>query len=794
MKTFLQLFILINLIYISLSIVPFWNFEKSTIDLLSNENQKHEYTLTEYTFHFKLKCIYKRYLQKTDGITVKNKLTCYFEDDASHFLPINQEFNFEEVESVYTDKKGKYYICPKGRNHVFSDYKGNGMEQIVPDNFVDKGDWELKCFLQYDEYNPNVGDAWKKLFVFYLNKEDYIYEIALNSGEMTKVGSNKYNIIGFHWTSKGNNNILPMYAIVEKDKKIRIEHFDFNVIANPTEIKEIGYSSNLVDVTKSNFKGFVYDNGANSKFYYISYETNSTDLVSGYSDNLDLLSSDESSKMNINNESPLKFIGNISIENIKFIPFTKYAYYILNDNEKNKKYYGILDIKANKIIYNTDEQLIKYTNYLDNSMLAITSESAYRICTICSNKECVNTCPNTIYYDTEKGNICEESTYKCDKYTLIPDNICITSCDTNIFYDDGNNQCGLCKDFNFGKPFKMVNHTGCLEEIIDKSHYVNDKYGLISCNDNYSFFNNECRLKDCYKNCEICSEKTNNETDQKCLSCKSDFPILYKGNCLENCPTTTYRDEDNTCKECNSMCKTCDKNGCTSCESGYYLNNDTHSCEQCHKKCETCSKGGTDENNNCNICKNPNDKNENGNCITFCRKDQYRSGEKCLSCKANCASCSDGDSCDSCPHNFYLYNERDCRSCHKTCYNCTDKGNETNHNCLSCNNNFFFVIGGIYENNCVETCPKNTVKDDISKICTYVEPGDISDDNNQNSSSSNSFKSKLMVWIFVAVAAVLLIVFNIIFFGNICCCQGKEQDDSINTIQTELSDMNLIIN
>ena len=109
---------------------------------------------------------------------------------------------------------------------------------------------------------------------------------------------------------------------------------------------------------------------------------------------------------------------------------------------------------------------------------------------------------------------------------------------------------------------------------------------------------------------------------------------------------------------------------------------------------------------------------------------------------------------------------------------------------MSCKDNNFLVVSGIYKNNCVEACPKNTVKDDIYKICKYVEPGDISDDNNENNSSS---KSKLIVWIFVAVAAVLFIVFNIIFFGNICCCEGKKQDET-STIQTELSDMNLIIN
>ena len=36
--------------------------------------------------------------------------------------------------------------------------------------------------------------------------------------------------------------------------------------------------------------------------------------------------------------------------------------------------------------------------------------------------------------------------------------------------------------------------------------------------------------------------------------------------------------------------------------------------------------------------------------------------------------------------------------------------------------NHYLVTGGEYENNCVETCPEDTVKDENHKICTYVPP------------------------------------------------------------------------
>ena len=318
----------------------------------------------------------------------------------------------------------------------------------------------------------------------------------------------------------------------------------------------------------------------------------------------------------------MKFIDNVTLENLKFIPYTKYAYYKLYNKDKEKYYYGIIDIEENKVIYNTDEQLINYTTYSKSSMLAITSKSAYRICAIYYDNDCVDTCNYTIYYDIGNYNTCQKS-YKCNSNLLIPNNICVNSCDTNIFYKDSQNQCGLRKDFNKSKPLKMVNYTGCLSENITNSFYINEEFKLISCKENYSFLDGECKLVNCYETCHTCTEKSNNVTEQKCLSCKSSYPLLYQGNCLTDCPNKTYKDKNDTiCIACNSTCEKCDKNGCTSCSTGYYLNNNTHLCVQCHEKCEQCTSGGTDENNNCTKCKNKTDIFDKGNCISNCPERQ----------------------------------------------------------------------------------------------------------------------------------------------------------------------------
>ena len=122
----------------------------------------------------------------------------------------------------------------------------------------------------------------------------------------------------------------------------------------------------------------------------------------------------------------------MKLESIDFIPYTQYLYYKLFNEDKNKYYYGIIDIEYNKVIYNTDESIIKFMPYSKSSMLAITSSSTYKICTIYSNGKCVESCNyNKLYHDVDNYNYCLES-YSCDHYLLWPNEICIDECDQNL--------------------------------------------------------------------------------------------------------------------------------------------------------------------------------------------------------------------------------------------------------------------------------------------------------------------------------------------------------------------------
>ena len=426
----------------------------------------------------------------------------------------------------------------------------------------------------------------------------------IESGKIAPIGDTKFKILSFRWTTTGSNNVYPMYAIISNQTHVAIEELDFIISTDKkvnTTIKRIG-NNTLMEIPKQKFNAFLSRDSKNTQYFYISYDINNTNISSGYSVNYGEITSYNKFTIANNIKSPFEFFDDVNIEEINFIPYSKYLYYKLYNNNKNKYYYGFIDIELNKVIFNTDEPIKTFVPYSSNSMLAITSSSAYQICAIYDNGKCASSCSSKVYYDIDNYNYCSNS-YLCTHYLLYPEEICIDYCDENYFYLDKNNYCSLCKNFLPETPYKMINSKGCLDKKIENSFYVNEELLLISCKDNYTYnaTNKECEFN-CYSTCETCSEKSFNSSEQKCLSCKNSLPYLYNGNCLDNCPNKTYND-NNKCFDCHESCLSCDKTGCTNCQDQYYINNDTHTCEKCYDKCNNCSKGGDDKNNNCLSCK-----------------------------------------------------------------------------------------------------------------------------------------------------------------------------------------------
>ena len=171
-------------------------------------------------------------------------------------------------------------------------------------------------------------------------------------------------------------------------------------------------------------------------------------------------------------------------------------------------------------------------------MLAITKDSVYVICTIYEGYDCRESCynPNNmkIYYDTQKPNQCFNE-YKCRNYILMPNEVCIETCDENIFtviYDNNNKQCGLCRDLNKNNPYKLINTKKCFSTPPKGTKLIDEKLKLINCSNGYILKNDTCIIDKCHKHCRECTDYSEDDNNQKCISCKNENDILFKGNCI----------------------------------------------------------------------------------------------------------------------------------------------------------------------------------------------------------------------------------------------------------------------
>ena len=151
----------------------------------------------------------------------------------------------------------------------------------------------------------------------------------------------------------------------------------------------------------------------------------------------------------------------------------RYVYYTIKDKVTNIIYHGLLDIILNKIVFNTDDEVDLFIPYItfittekegvgyehSNSMLMITKNSAYRVCAIKNGSDCSDECPSDkkLILD-EDGNKCVDVNANCGsgKLILLPEEICVSSCNTSIFTSNGTH-CGLCRDIESNKKYKFIN-------------------------------------------------------------------------------------------------------------------------------------------------------------------------------------------------------------------------------------------------------------------------------------------------------------------------------------------------
>ena len=553
------LFFFSELLIPIISVIPLWNFTNSTVDLLETNSLK--YTVYEKSLD-SIQITLSKEISKNQTLIMETNTLSINTPQFSTIVP------WDNIKNCLINNK-KIYICPKGRFHVQL-YQDNAILPLIPSSFSENSDdWELKCSNHY------IGST-EYLFIVYSNIRDflYVYKLNDNTWKDVKIGSLLYD---YNWTdiikSESNNIYVYYIAFIKlKDNYIKIDQNEITFDYSNINVNAAGdtVSSNIMPSSYSK----AYFDSDNYNFYFMTY--NSSYFNSGYTNEVSKNDYNELKNIPIinNKESPLDFYYNYTIKQINFTNNTRYIIYEIVNDIKNKIYHGIIDIILNQVIFNTDEEITSFKPYSSYSMLAITKNSAYKVCSIADNNgNCIEKCDSGNFFANAEGpNFCGD---RCPNYILIPNKICINKCDENIFYSNDSYYCGFCMHINLTHPYKLLNRSGCLSNIPNYAYLYNEKYKLLkikadSCNkseDTYPLYytknnsiswkcfqknevykgiffdssNEEFKL--CYKTCLTC-EKEGTKENHNCKECNIGYMPkpegVEPGNCVAKCPYYYY--------------------------------------------------------------------------------------------------------------------------------------------------------------------------------------------------------------------------------------------------------------
>ena len=237
-------------------------------------------------------------------------------------------------------------------------------------------------------------------------------------------------------------------------------------------------------------------------------------------------------------------------------------------------------------------------------------------------------------------------------------------------------------------------------------------------------------------------------------TCEEYLTYEYNNICYPRCPGYTVKTND---FKCVIDCKANDKyfnyeqTDCiNSIPEGYYCNNqEKNTIEKCHQNCKSCEQGGTNDNNNCLVCKDGlfydlgNCKSNcvngelNGDDIKKCKCTQNKSCEKC-SLESNeedlCITCNNQDGyymkaddeflengfvkCYENPEGYFLKDNK-YHKCYSTCKKCNSLGDNLQQECTECLDNYEYKKDFDNDTNCYQKCEFNYYYEpDRNLICT----------------------------------------------------------------------------
>ena len=338
MKYLFIITIILDLFFLSLSVIQNWDLEKSSIDLLASANANSvtkSYGGSEYNIYFELK---KTIEKLSNGTIIYKKYLTMYKPNTDNKI-YDGEVDFDDVESFYY-LNNKYIICPRGKHRPLQFDWGNSKEILDTPGFVEKGDWVLRC------YNHKVGF----LLVFYLMNGDNHFYRTRTDGSFNWVRETFYSEVYDFKINNGNEGEnYPGALIILDNGNIILKGINF-IIKNDGMWRTDGSRNNILLNALTKSRGTfdkTYDH-----FYFLTY-TDADNFYSGYfnsANNIDYLK-DEEISFNQFLDSPLQFIDKVEIKEIKFIHSYKFAYYVIDNPSNKKTYRGIIDITKNLVVF-----------------------------------------------------------------------------------------------------------------------------------------------------------------------------------------------------------------------------------------------------------------------------------------------------------------------------------------------------------------------------------------------------------------------------------------------------------
>ena len=514
-------FVLFTLINLSFSLVPIWKFDQNAVSFFSSDSPNYKEIIAFNQNSYMLKNIYTKNADGTISVTHKLNIT----RDGRN---INKDVEFGNMQEFEYIRDYGQIICPQGK-FMPLDADGNQISSISISN--PHLDWHLKC----------VGHGTGVFLAFFLNKDyDALHGYLADKGKVWDGGNDFHN--GLYDLKISNNHINNNdYQIIFLANKGKIALIGAKQTLKPSE--NVNHNDNVVwELFDLKGKTYAFFEENSDKFYILTYNNNGYSVAYSKTESIDdYCNYDRVHGVDIipSLDLTFPFADKTEIVSMNFINKTPYIYYTIKNLATEKYNYGIMDLKTQQILFNTDQEITNFEPLSNYEMLIFSNGNAYKICLFRYGDSCVSGCPSgtSLVLDVN-GNYCKSSSSEECALRLVPENICIDSCDTDIYKLNGN-QCGLCEYFHSSTPYRLIKTEDCLATMPEGTKYYNEKYKLLECASGYQFDNvNKLCIPHCYNSCAKCTDYSEDSEDHKCSECKEGY---YQNgtNCYEIIIPTT---------------------------------------------------------------------------------------------------------------------------------------------------------------------------------------------------------------------------------------------------------------